>query len=105
MWAAKDAIHRVAAKLGLAVIPTDPEGKPVLTPHILVPDSQTDSGMCPPPVPADGIDKLIEVQSSCEGGVQSSIHNPANAMVDNPPQPAPTPLAPPAADSTVELTA
>ena len=88
-WPARDAIHRVAAKLGLAVVPTDANSNPSLTPTVLVPDSQ-EVAMVPhdcPPSPGDGVDTIIANRNTTEGGVQSSIHNPANAMEDDPPEP------------------
>ena len=56
-------------------------------------------------MPADGIDKLVDARATREGGVQSSIHNPANAMIDDPPAPPITASAVPVPDSSVELTA
>ena len=89
-------LHEHAAAIGYKLVPVaatihEPTGEP----FSLVPDSQMTD-----PIEdfsqQDAIDALARTRSAAVGGAASSIHNPANQMVDDPPSPTKptTPTAP-----------
>ena len=79
--------HEHAAAIGYKLVPVaakihEPTGKPFL----LVPDSQM-TDLIEEFSQPDAIDAFASTRSAAVGGATSSIHNPANQMVDDPTTP------------------
>ena len=88
-------LHEHAAAIGYKLVPVaakvhEPSGEP----FSLVPDSQMTDPIEDFSQP-DAIDALASTRAAAVGGAASSIHNPANQMVDDlTPQVEPKPVAP-----------
>ena len=100
-------LHEHAAAIGYKLVPVAATiAEPTGEPYSLVPDSQMTDPIESFSQP-DAIDVLAHTRSAAVGGAASSIHNPANQMVDDPQSPTSARPAPvlPAAQPTSTSTA